>query len=85
MEKIEFDIIDQALSELSFELCPEDASEDQMDECLDRIFTAIVDLSLTEDIPEMPDVDEDEAVKKDWLEKSIPRIRVVISGDQSSS
>lgn len=76
-----FDIIDEALEKLIDEFIDEDSDEDEFDdvgETLITVYSSLVDDGLLKEVPEEEDDDE---LKKGWIESSIPVLRDTMKGE----
>ena len=85
MSEEEFDIVEEALVELSYELMPEDADDEKIDNFTEELFKTISEMIIDEEIEEMPSDESSEEEKKKWLSDSIHKIKERINADKNTS
>jgi hypothetical protein len=71
----EHDKIDDELLSLLHAVVGEDAEEDDLDAASNVLFSLIEQLVEDEEIEEIPDTDETDQEKEQWLEKCLPILK----------
>lgn len=72
------DILDAAILDIVDELVGDEASEDDVDDCVEEVFQLLEQLEEQELIDPVPDNGVSEDVLKAWLDKNLPVLKQAI-------